>query len=144
MTLKNTPSRAAILRLLRESREPLSAEEIHGALCREKRQTALSTVYRNLERFVEMGLIKTELFGDGVTRYFAEEQHGHYLICTSCQTRVRIQDCPLSGLEKQLEKDTGFSIERHALTLYGICPRCAQKEKRKDPAESMGKERDGK
>lgn len=132
MAFKNTRQRAAILELLRDSQEPMSAEEIHGALSTfftAGRVPALSTVYRNLERFVENGLAKTELLGDSITRYTAAGgQHGHYLVCTGCSARIRIEGCPLSRLEKRLAQDTGFSIERHSLTIYGKCPQCRKQE----------------
>ncbi len=130
MALKNTRQRAAILQILRSRREPVSAEEIHEELSRRGNAPALSTVYRNLERFVRDGLAVTELLGDSVTRYAVpREQHGHYLVCTGCSAKIRIQDCPLSDLEERLSRDTGFSIESHTLTLYGKCPRCMEREK---------------
>ena len=131
MALKNTRQRAAILEILRNRREPASAEEIHEELSRMGNAPALSTVYRNLERFVRDGLAVTELLGDSVTRYAVpREQHGHYLICTGCSTKLHIRDCPLSELEEKLARDTGFAIESHTLTLYGKCPRCRKREQK--------------
>jgi Fe2+ or Zn2+ uptake regulation protein len=133
MALKNTRQRAAILKILRSRQEPVSAEEIYAELCREGEAPALSTVYRNLERFVRDGLAVTELLGDSVTRYTVpREQHGHYLICTGCSAKIHIEDCPLSELEEKLSQETGFSIESHTLTLYGKCPRCMERDKHKE------------
>ena len=133
--MKNTRQRAAILRVLEESAEPLSAEEVYSRLCGEEPTMALSTVYRNLERFCAENLLHRDTFGDSVVRYSLARRHGHYLICTGCDARVRIDGCPLSALEEGLARDTGFSIESHTLTIYGKCPHCAAKDHRAhDPA----------
>ena len=56
---------------------------------------ALSTIYRNLERFAADALVERSDFGDGVVRYsLAREQHGHYLVCTGCHAKIKLCDCP--------------------------------------------------
>ena len=94
-----------------------------------KQSDALSTVYRNLERFTEAGLLEKILFHDGVTRYSAAERHGHYLICTACDQKLRIADCPLHHIESDLARETGFTISGHDLTIYGLCPNCKENKK---------------
>ncbi len=125
--LKNTKQRSAILHLLAHSGEPRTAEELFDALKGEFPNLALSTVYRNLERFSEAGLVNKDSFNDGVIRYSAGQEHGHYLICTGCDKKIRLDDCPLSGIEQELAKNTGFEIDGHSLTIYGKCPACRNK-----------------
>ena len=126
--MKNTQRRAAILEQVTLAHGPISAEEIF-AILRERFPTlALSTVYRNLERFAADGLIDRETSPDGVFRYSGREGHGHYLVCTQCHSRIRLHECPLSAMEEKLEEETGFSIDRHQLTLYGKCPACKKHE----------------
>lgn len=123
--LKNTKQRGAIMQVLKSLIEPASAEEVFAGLKDDFPTLALSTVYRNLERFATMGLVKKDSFNDGIIRYsLAEEHHGHYLICTGCDCKIKIDDCPLSGMEQDLEKNTGFEIDGHNLTIYGKCPKC--------------------
>ena len=126
--LKRTRQRAAILRLLANAEGPLTAEELHAALRGEFPAAALSTVYRNLERFLQEGLAQKEDFRDGAARYTAAQGHGHYLVCTGCARRVRLTQCPLHGLEQELARGTGFTVESHSLTLYGKCPQCRARE----------------
>jgi len=130
--LKNTKQRGAIMQILKGSAEPVSAEDIFACLKDEYPNLALSTIYRNLERFAADVLVKKDVFNDGIVRYsIAEEHHGHYLICTQCSAKIKIEDCPLSHLEQGLERDTGYQIEGHTLTIYGKCPECirhAQKQ----------------
>ena len=127
--MKNTQRRAAILAEVSASQGPVSAEEIFQRLQERFPTLALSTVYRNLERFAEDGLVEKETSPDGVFRYAGKDDHGHYLVCTQCHSRVRLHECPLSAMEEKLEEETGFSIDRHQLTLYGKCPACKEREK---------------
>jgi len=122
--LKNTKQRAAILALLESSAEPVSAEDLYEKMKAEFPTLAVSTVYRNLERFTALGIIEKEVFPDGVLRFLSAEKHGHYLICTVCSKKIKLGACPLAGLERRLEKDTGFEIDGHSLTIYGKCPNC--------------------
>lgn len=126
--IKNTKQRGAIMGILKESAEPVSAEEIFARLTNEYPNLALSTVYRNLERFAADGLINKDVFNDGVVRYsLAEEHHGHYLVCTQCSNKIKIDECPLTCLEAGLARDTGYEIEGHTLTIYGKCPECIRR-----------------
>lgn len=127
--MKNTQRRAAILAEVSASQGPVSAEEIFERLQERFPTLALSTVYRNLERFAADGLVEKETSPDGVFQYAGKDDHGHYLVCTQCHSRVRLHECPLSAMEEKLEEETGFSIDRHQLTLYGKCPACKEREK---------------
>ena len=127
--MKNTQRRTAILQQVAAAGGPVSAEEIFEALRGQFPTLARSTVYRNLERFAQDGLLDKEVSPDGVFRYARREEHGHYLVCTQCHSRIRLQECPLTAMEKELERETGFSIDRHQLTLYGKCPACRKREK---------------
>ena len=136
--LKNTKQRGAILRFLENSPEPVSAEEIFVLLKPSFPQLALSTVYRNLERFTASGILQKINFEDGIIRYTLAKEHDHYLICTGCSKKIRLDDCPLSPLELELARSTGFEIERHSLTIYGKCPGC-QKEKAEKSEHCAGR-----
>src|SRR5699024_3610172 len=106
---------------------PMTAEMLYEKLRECCPTIALSTVYRNLERFCAEGLIQKESLNDGVVRYTSCRQHGHYLVCTQCDKRIRLQSCPLTAVEEEIAKQTGFSIEGHSLTIYGKCPDCLRK-----------------
>lgn len=134
--LKNTKQRGAIMEILRESADPVSAEEIFVRLQAGWPNLALSTVYRNLERFAQEAMVHRDVFNDGVVRYsVAREHHGHYLVCTGCSRKIKIEDCPLTPLEQDLARETGYEIEGHTLTIYGKCPDCVRRDQeKKNPA----------
>jgi len=80
-----------------------------------------STVYRNLERFVEDGVLrKVHLDGREAQYEWAEHVHGHF-VCDSCHG-VEVVDLP-SSLKKLAPQGTRpTSLD---LTLHGSCKRCA-------------------
>lgn len=124
--MKNTRQREALLYILQHSTEPMSAEELFAQMKTAFPTLALSTIYRNLERFAAASLVDKDVFGDGVVRYsFARAHHGHYLVCTGCNAKIKLCECPLSGMEQEIAKETGYAIESHSLTIYGKCPQCA-------------------
>lgn len=125
--LKNTRQRRAILALLEKSGGAVSAEELYEKMKPEFPRIAVSTIYRNLERFEETGQIKRENLNDGRLRFSLTAHHEHYLICTQCSRRIPLTDCPLEELERTLSQQTGFLISGHSLTLYGTCPQCREK-----------------
>lgn len=123
--MKNTRQRRAILDVLERSPCPVTAEEIAALVEKQVPGIALSTVYRNLERLVETGGVSRIALEDGVFHYESSSApHGHYLICSECQKKIKLKHCPLESVSRQLEQETGFLIQGHDLKLYGVCPDC--------------------
>lgn len=122
--LKKTKQREAIIEIIKNSDVPLSAEVVYEKLRSDFPKIAVSTVYRNLEKFEANCLLHREILNDGVLRFAHIEQHEHYLVCTKCKKRIPLPDCPLLEIEEILKKETGFEIEGHSLSIYGKCPEC--------------------
>jgi Fur family ferric uptake transcriptional regulator len=126
--MRMTRQRKIILEVLSASDSPRSAEEIAHSVHAYDADMALSTIYRNLEKMLELGMVLQTRFQDGLARYEqTSAMHRHYLICTGCGQRQSIDVCPLHHLEEQLEASTGFKITDHQLNIYGLCPECQKK-----------------
>lgn len=124
--LKHTRQRTAILNILRESDQPISAEELYLDLKKGETAVNLSTVYRTLETLTDKELIvKLSLAGDSRTLFeFNRMIHKHYLVCLGCKKILAINGCPLQAYEKALEAQTHYTIAGHKLDIYGYCPEC--------------------
>lgn len=82
---KITPQRIAIYQAVRENHEHPNAETIYKMLAPTYPTISLATVYKSLELFVELGLIKVINIGENSFRYdFNTTCHPH-VICTKCQ-----------------------------------------------------------
>ncbi len=136
-----TKPRRAILDVLAHTDEHLSAEEIYQRVYGDYPSIGLTTVYRTLELFVQIGIVLRFDFGDGRARYelsVGPEVHGshhHHLICTSCNKIIDYTDFIedeielLRKTEKGLETLHNFKINNHIIAFYGFCEDCRNKKK---------------
>src|SRR6476620_851300 len=84
--LRETPSRLAVLELLRVSDAPMSHGDVADRLASQAWDRA--TIYRNLTDLAEAGLVRRSDVGDHVWRFEAvteghETAHPHF-VCTAC------------------------------------------------------------
>jgi Fur family ferric uptake transcriptional regulator len=112
---KATPQRLAVLRAL-TAEQHQSLEEIR-ARCPE---VGLVTIYRTLDLFTGIGVVRRLDLGDG-PRYELAEDHHHHLICEHCGDVSEFEECPL---DLRLLRDKGFEINAHSLEIYGRCTGC--------------------
>ncbi|HSK98866.1 MAG TPA: Fur family transcriptional regulator [Rubrobacteraceae bacterium] len=112
---KATPQRIAVARAL-AAEQHQSLEEIR-ARCPE---VGLVTVYRAIDLFSGMGLVRRLDLGDG-PRYELAENHHHHLICDTCGGISEFDECPLDA---QALQNLDFEVSAHSLELYGRCGAC--------------------
>jgi Fe2+ or Zn2+ uptake regulation protein len=122
--LRKTLPREAILDVLHRSDRPLTVEEIRERM--DERRSGLPTIYRNLERFVAEGWAESILGEDQVMRFVRchTGHHHHHLQCERCGRVVEVEGCGLAGSLAEMERQSGFTITRHKLMLFGLCPGC--------------------
>jgi len=124
--IKTTKQREAVFDILMNSNVPLSVKEIFIKLVKKENNMSLSTIYRILDVFVSKGLVvKSNISKDNKAVYEVKGmEHKHHLVCACCGKILVLDNCPLEGYEKSLEKKTMFDITSHKLEFFGICPEC--------------------
>jgi Fur family ferric uptake transcriptional regulator len=133
--LRLTEPRRVILRVLTETRQHLSAEEIYIQGHKAYPNVGLTTVYRTLELLEGMGIVNKLHFGDGRSRYELIESpmtpgHHHHLVCTVCKRAIDYDDFVdeelglLKKVERELSRKHDFQIAGHAIEFFGKCSRC--------------------
>jgi len=119
--MKLTALRQSVLDLLRLSEIPQSVQALHQKL---SEKITLSSLYRALDFLERHNLIQSLSLFD-TTRYYAGTQaHSHYLVCENCHEIIPFKHCSARQIERELENDTGYSIYKHVLTFFGLCPEC--------------------
>ena len=114
---KATPQRLAILGAI-AAEQHQSMEEIRDRCW----GVGLVTVYRTLDLFTELGVVRRLDLGDG-PRYELAEDHHHHLICEDCGSVAEFEQCPLDpGRLPQVSSD--FEVRAHSLEVYGTCTDC--------------------
>jgi len=139
-----TTPRQVILEVLDEFDGFASAEDIFMRVHQDHPGIGLATVYRTLILLTEMGLVSKIDPGDGKSRYELrvqkkETKHQHLLICSSCYRVIKYSDFSdeerdsLHSIERRLEGLHDFTIQRHEVHYYGICPVCRAAGRSGDP-----------
>lgn len=121
-----TPQRLAILRILAESREHPSADQIYRQVRKNFPTTSLATVYNTLECLREMGEV-LELPSSGSSRYDGRNPSPHpHLVCTLCGT-IEDLNIDVTPTAADVAASSGYSEVHHRLEFYGVCPNCQGK-----------------
>jgi Fur family transcriptional regulator, peroxide stress response regulator len=127
--LRPTKARCRLLAHLRSTKLHPSAEEITGSLREDGMDVGVATVYQNLNRLVDAGLVRRLSSTDGRSRFDADMAVHDHAVCESCG---RIVDVDLeSGTRTALdraaatEKELGtWLLTRTTVEVHGLCPEC--------------------
>jgi len=127
MGLKVTGPRLKILKILEENlNRHFSAEEIYRLLLQDGEEIGLATVYRVLTQFETSGLVIRHHFEGGYSVFEINEgQHHDHLVCIRCGQVNEFHDEIIEDRQCSIAAEHGFKITDHALTIYGLCEKCA-------------------
>lgn len=124
---KNTIQKDYILRVLFFSKKHLSAEEITLMIQKEfNLDIGIATVYRSLNFFEDMNLVRSLDIGDGIRRYEfkLDKNHHDHLVCTKCHKIIEFSDDFIELNQIKIAERNGFVLKDHVMTIYGICEEC--------------------
>ncbi len=119
-----TKQRQAVLRVIRESDEHLSAIEVFERARRLLPGIAFATVYNSLRYLKNEGLIGEVRFGADCTRYDRTLKRHDHAICNDCGMLVDLELSIPDELIKQAAKRSKFEPGSIEVTLRGQCPKC--------------------
>ncbi|HEX8889261.1 MAG TPA: transcriptional repressor [Pyrinomonadaceae bacterium] len=119
-----TKQREAVLQVIRESENHLTACEIYEAARRRLPSISYATVYNSLKYLKEAGLVNEISFGNGASRYDREMDRHDHALCTQCGKLVDFDLTVTSEMVRAAVRKTRFKPETIHLTLRGLCPDC--------------------
>ena len=107
----------------------LSAEDVYRLLLQDNEEVGLATVYRVLTQFEQAGLVMRHNFDNNRAVYeLNDDQTPHeHLICMDCGTVIEFKDNELLERLRDISEREKFSLQKHALYLYGRCMSCLNK-----------------
>jgi Fur family peroxide stress response transcriptional regulator len=122
-----TPQRRAVLQVVAESDEHLTANEIFAAARRRLPSISFATVYNSLKYLKDEGLLREINFGKGSSRYDRETARHDHAICSCCGKLVDFDLPETPQLVRAAARRSHFKPESIHLTLVGVCPDCQGK-----------------
>ena len=124
-----TPQRMAVLRILANSEEHPSVEQIYERVKANFPMTSLATIYKTVTTLKDMGEVLVLGFSDSSNRYDGRDPHPHpHLICVECRGIVDIDVAALRKLPQEVAQSTDFRIMNHRFDFFGVCPQCQKRE----------------
>jgi len=119
-----TKQRRAVLQVIRESDEHLTANEVFEAARLILPGISFATVYNSLRYLKTEGMIGEIRFGMDATRYDRKLTRHDHAICNKCGKLVDLDLSIPNALIKQAAERSRFEPETIELTLRGLCPEC--------------------
>ncbi len=121
-----TKQRQAVLQVIREADEHLTANEVFEYARRIRPGISFATVYNSLRYLKNEGLIGDVSFGNDATRYDRNLTRHDHAICNNCGKLVDLDLTIPNALIKQAAERSRFEPESIELTLRGLCPECSR------------------
>ncbi len=112
-----------VIDIVYESDRPLSADEIYRKARRKMPNISLGTVYRNLNKLVDEGLV-SETQNNGIATFCRHPFPNATFECEHCHRLISV---PVELNILDLSRQSGFKVERWSLHLSGVCKECEQK-----------------
>jgi len=123
--LKLTPQRMVIFRILSESNQHVTVDQVYQKASAEYPMLSPATVYRNMEQMVDAGLLTRLDLGGTSMRYDTNLEEHHHFVCSKCGkvSDVYLEDIQykMDANRSHLEKAKINSLDLH---LQGTCGEC--------------------
>ena len=119
--------------LIRNKEKHTNVQEIITFLTAEGNPIGTATIYRQLDKLVDCGIVRRYNF-DGKTgacyQYIEnkEECHEHFhLKCTICGKLIHLNCDRLSNINRHIFEKHGFQVDPSQTVFYGKCSECLSK-----------------
>lgn len=125
-----TGQRAVILDIIRSGKGHLDADEIYRQAREKIPHLSLSTVYRTLQKFKNIGLVDELHLDDTIHHYEVRKASSHHhLVCLGCGRVIEFKYPLATRLKADVPEARDFKIVNNELRVKGYCAQCSRKRK---------------
>ena len=113
-----------VLEIVQSTMDHPTAAWVHRQARRRLPRISLATVYRNLKRLAEQGLIREIQAAGSASRFDGNTGRHYHVRCLGCG---RVNDLPMSvdlRLEERAGRTINYRILGHQVEFLGLCPLC--------------------
>lgn len=119
--LKMTDQRRIIARVIAAAVDHPDVEELHRRSSAIDAGISLSTVYRTVKLFEDVGIIERHDFREGRARYEpTPDQHHDHLINVRTGEVIEFRSAEIEELQAEIARKLGFRLVDHRLELYAV------------------------
>lgn len=116
--------------------EHFCVADIYDHFQKEGKNIGTTTIYRQLERLVDEGLVTKYVLDPGSPacfEYVSPDKHVHggvcfHLRCEICGRLIHLECDELSDISGHIMEEHGFRIDPMRTVFYGICESCMNDE----------------
>ncbi len=112
-----------IYTVITTSNEHLTIEQIYAQIRKKYPKIVLATIYNNVNKLYEAGLIRKVSMEGTADRYDHIRRHDH-LICRNCG---KLSDIELKDLTPSLQETVGDGFLSYDLKVFYLCPDCRKR-----------------
>ena len=124
--IRVTPQRTAVLGVLRDTHEHLSAESVYRRVRQRQPGLSMATVYRTLEMLRDAGLVLEGRLGDDRNFYESNIDPHFHFVCLACHAIEDMAPDRAAELQREIAEESGYQIRWSRLEFFGTCARCAE------------------
>jgi len=129
----NTRQKEKLIDYLMKNKEKhTNVLEISAYLSAEGTPLGTATIYRQLDKLVESGVVRKYTFDSKTGACYQyidnkEECHEHFhLKCLKCGKLIHLDCDHLSNIKEHIAEHHGFIIDSSQTVFYGICAECSE------------------
>lgn len=123
-----TKTKVEMIDIFLETKDFINVHELKEKLTQ---KPDMSTIYRNLESFCEIGFL--EMIQKDDKRWYKIKEdykkHSHYILCKDCGKKRVLDFCPIILSDSKVD---GYEVTGHKFELIGICDDCNKDEGKND------------
>jgi Fur family transcriptional regulator, ferric uptake regulator len=126
--LRRGGARTAVIEALARHDCAVTALELDDELRSRKPPVGRASIYRALEQFEELGLVRRMEMSRGTAGYERidpDGHHHHHAVCRDCGRMETFEDSDLERVIDRLSGRMSFDISEHDVVLRGRCKRCS-------------------
>jgi len=129
--MRMTSQREIILEELKKLKSHPTADELYMVVKKRLPRISIATVYRNLEKMSEAGIIK-KLEYSGRQKRFDGRTHPHnHIHCVRCGKVADVRTAIGENLQSMISDASGFKVINDQIEFTGLCPECQTDETQK-------------
>jgi Fe2+ or Zn2+ uptake regulation protein len=121
-----THQRQVIWETLMDMHDHPSPETVYDRVKKRIPSISLATVYKNVNTFIEHGLVGEVSLHRGSSRIETNVDPHHHFVCTRCRNIFDFDEDYLDPPQLKKRAPAGFRIHRYYIEVQGLCRKCAE------------------